>query len=69
MGVGGGVPHYADANRHVRLGDVVVSISQEPTEPAYVYCDSVQRNRVTKEVSEEISCAELAGLVMTKYFI
>lgn len=25
VGVGGGVPHYTDHTRHVRLGDVVVS--------------------------------------------
>lgn len=25
VGVGGGVPHYTDYNKHVRLGDVVVS--------------------------------------------
>lgn len=25
VGVGGGVPHYTDYARHVRLGDVVVS--------------------------------------------
>ena len=56
VGVGGGVPHYADASRHVRLGDVVVSVSQDSTEPTYVYCDSVQRNRVTKEVLLPVVC-------------
>lgn len=25
VGVGGGVPHYTDYQKHVRLGDVVVS--------------------------------------------
>lgn len=25
VGIGGGIPHYTDYNRHVRLGDVVVS--------------------------------------------
>ena len=25
VGVGGGIPHYTDYSRHVRLGDVVVS--------------------------------------------
>ena len=25
VGVGGGVPHYTDYNKHVRLGDVVMS--------------------------------------------
>lgn len=30
VGVGGGVPHYTDYARHVRLGDVVVSASDSP---------------------------------------
>jgi len=25
IGVGGGVPHFTDYNKHVRLGDVVVA--------------------------------------------
>ncbi|CAH0553926.1 unnamed protein product [Brassicogethes aeneus] len=34
VGVGGGVPHYTDYNKHVRLGDVVISC---PTKNKYVY--------------------------------
>lgn len=30
VGVGGGVPHYTDSSRHVRLGDVVVSSPNPP---------------------------------------
>ncbi len=30
VGVGGGVPHYTDYARHVRLGDVVVSSPNPP---------------------------------------
>jgi hypothetical protein len=30
VGVGGGVPHYTDESRHVRLGDVVVSHPGNP---------------------------------------
>ncbi|XP_018398560.1 PREDICTED: uncharacterized protein LOC108776445 [Cyphomyrmex costatus] len=45
VGVGGGVPHYTDYNKHVRLGDVVIS---HPTllnkKYAYVYCESAKIN-------------------------
>ncbi|KAI4503638.1 hypothetical protein M0802_001041 [Mischocyttarus mexicanus] len=45
VGVGGGVPHYTDYNKHVRLGDVVVS---HPTlinkKYVYVYCESAKMN-------------------------
>ncbi|KAL3280096.1 hypothetical protein HHI36_017602 [Cryptolaemus montrouzieri] len=38
VGVGGGVPHYTDYKKHIRLGDVVVSY---PTKDKniYLYCD------------------------------
>lgn len=43
VGVGGGVPHYTDYNKHVRLGDVVIS---HPTplnkKYTYVYCESAK---------------------------
>ncbi|XP_014277226.1 uncharacterized protein [Halyomorpha halys] len=39
VGVGGGVPHYTDYSRHVRLGDVVVSASDSPGGFAYTYCE------------------------------
>lgn len=29
VGVAGGVPHYTDYNKHVRLGDVVVSCADQ----------------------------------------
>ena len=29
IGTGGGVPHFTDYNKHVRLGDVVVSAPSE----------------------------------------
>ncbi|XP_032679389.1 uncharacterized protein LOC116847921 isoform X4 [Odontomachus brunneus] len=45
VGVGGGVPHYTDYNKHVRLGDVVIS---HPTplnnKYAYIYCESAKMN-------------------------
>lgn len=31
VGIGGGVPHYTDHTRHVRLGDVVVSCPNLPS--------------------------------------
>ncbi|EZA46626.1 uncharacterized protein LOC105287270 isoform X4 [Ooceraea biroi] len=43
VGVGGGVPHYTDYNKHVRLGDVVIS---HPTplnkKYTYIYCESAK---------------------------
>ncbi|XP_015589440.1 uncharacterized protein LOC107265026 isoform X1 [Cephus cinctus] len=43
VGVGGGVPHYTDYHKHVRLGDVVVS---HPTplnkKYVYVYCENAK---------------------------
>ncbi|XP_078046425.1 uncharacterized protein LOC144474909 isoform X3 [Augochlora pura] len=45
IGIGGGVPHYTDYNKHVRLGDVVIS---HPTplnnKYIYVYCESAKMN-------------------------
>lgn len=45
VGVGGGVPHYTDYNKHVRLGDVVIS---HPTpynnKYTYIYCENAKMN-------------------------
>ncbi|XP_031337511.1 uncharacterized protein LOC116166635 isoform X3 [Photinus pyralis] len=43
VGVAGGVPHYTDYNKHVRLGDVVVSC---PVKDRYIYlyCESAKKN-------------------------
>ncbi|RZC32047.1 uncharacterized protein BDFB_002262, partial [Asbolus verrucosus] len=41
VGVGGGVPHYTDYNKHVRLGDVVVSHPVN-NKDIYVYCESTR---------------------------
>ena len=43
MGAGGAVPHYTDFFKHVRLGDVVVSVPQKYGDPLYVHCDKLQR--------------------------
>lgn len=42
MGCGGGVPHYTDYSRHVRLGDVVVSYPPDNRSYIYAYCDQVK---------------------------
>ena len=39
VGVGGGVPHYTNYEKHVRLGDVVVSTPEANTNWMYTYCD------------------------------
>ncbi|CAG9860984.1 unnamed protein product [Phyllotreta striolata] len=41
VGVGGGVPHYTDYNKHVRLGDVVIS-SPVKNKNIYFYCESAK---------------------------
>ncbi|VDN06584.1 unnamed protein product [Thelazia callipaeda] len=47
VGVGGGVAHYTDAMRHVRLGDVVVSA---PNPHSYVFTHSYTVDRATEHV-------------------
>jgi hypothetical protein len=47
VGCGGGIPHYTDANRHVRLGDVVASVGRN----AYTYCDALEIDRRTEQVN------------------
>ncbi|KAJ8985346.1 hypothetical protein NQ317_008377 [Molorchus minor] len=41
VGVGGGVPHFTDYNKHVRLGDVVVSCPTR-NKHVYLYCESAK---------------------------
>ncbi|KAL1512594.1 hypothetical protein ABEB36_002161 [Hypothenemus hampei] len=41
VGVGGGVPHYTDYNKHVRLGDVVVSCPTR-NKSIYLYCENAE---------------------------
>ncbi|XP_076067757.1 uncharacterized protein LOC143040560 [Oratosquilla oratoria] len=42
VGLGGGVPHYTDYYKHVRLGDVVVSAPPEGQKFIYMYCDTAR---------------------------
>ncbi|XP_072939369.1 uncharacterized protein [Epargyreus clarus] len=46
VGVGGGVPHYTDYSRHVRLGDVVISTPAPdlPDKYVYIFCEKAERN-------------------------
>ena len=45
VGVGGGVPHYTDYKRHVRLGDVVVSYPVRLNNKfVYLYCEKAEIN-------------------------
>ncbi|KAL4707937.1 hypothetical protein ACJJTC_013728 [Scirpophaga incertulas] len=46
VGVGGGVPHYTDYDKHVRLGDVVVSTPAPdlPDKYVYIFCEKAERN-------------------------
>uniref|UniRef100_A0A069DV69 Winged helix-turn-helix domain-containing protein n=1 Tax=Panstrongylus megistus TaxID=65343 RepID=A0A069DV69_9HEMI len=44
VGVGGGVPHYTDYTKHVRLGDVIVSSAVKPNRAAYTYCENVKNS-------------------------
>jgi nucleoside phosphorylase len=39
IGTGGGVPHFTDYSKHVRLGDVVVSAPSDNQKFVYMYCD------------------------------
>lgn len=41
VGVGGGVPHYTDYNKHVRLGDVVISCPGK-NKNVYMYCENIK---------------------------
>ena len=48
VGVGGGVPHYTDYARHVRLGDVVLSGVGTTASIIYQQCDSA-KVKISKE--------------------
>ncbi|XP_063600138.1 uncharacterized protein LOC134776369 isoform X1 [Penaeus indicus] len=42
VGTAGGVPHYTDYNKHVRLGDVVVSTPPDGQKFIYMYCEGAK---------------------------
>eukprot|EP00106_Octopus_bimaculoides_P008389 XP_014775831.1 PREDICTED: uncharacterized protein LOC106873116 [Octopus bimaculoides] len=43
VGVGGAVPHFSDFNKHVRLGDVVVSTPVDRSGSLYVHCQRAEK--------------------------
>ncbi|CAD5219609.1 unnamed protein product [Bursaphelenchus xylophilus] len=51
VGVGGGVPHYTDPEQHVKLGDVVVSSTSNGKHPAYVYGNTIVKDRISGKVT------------------
>ncbi|XP_054161455.1 uncharacterized protein LOC128959513 isoform X2 [Oppia nitens] len=49
VGIGGGVPHYTDYHRHVRLGDVVVSVppknfNENLKKFVYIHCERLKNS-------------------------
>ncbi|XP_014670755.1 PREDICTED: uncharacterized protein LOC106811582 isoform X3 [Priapulus caudatus] len=40
VGAIGGVPHFTDHRKHLRRGDVVVSVPTKPHTPMYIYCEN-----------------------------
>ncbi|XP_041357320.1 uncharacterized protein LOC121374324 isoform X2 [Gigantopelta aegis] len=42
-GVGGAVPHFSDFDKHIRLGDIVVSMPSEQNCGMYIYCSRVEK--------------------------
>ncbi|XP_067143243.1 uncharacterized protein [Centruroides vittatus] len=53
VGVAGGVPHYTDYSKHVRLGDVVVSVAPEGLQEKfiYIYCENIKNSPEGNESS------------------
>ena len=43
VGVAGAVPHFSDYDRHVRLGDIVVSYPLGSRQASYLHCQSVRK--------------------------
>lgn len=43
VGIGGAVPHFSDFDKHVRLGDVVVSLPVDRSGSVYVHCQRVEK--------------------------
>ena len=44
VGVGGGVASTNDEKRHIRLGDIVASKGNSPTDPVYLHCLEMEDN-------------------------
>ena len=50
VGVGGGVPHFMDFHKHVRLGDCVIS-TPNARRYMYYFCDKVLKDEKTQELT------------------
>ncbi|XP_076332890.1 uncharacterized protein LOC143237481 isoform X2 [Tachypleus tridentatus] len=50
VGLGGGVPHYTDYSKHVRLGDVVISTPPDGQSDKfiYIYCEKTKSSPESK---------------------
>ncbi|XP_013773679.1 uncharacterized protein LOC106458690 isoform X3 [Limulus polyphemus] len=57
VGIGGGVPHYTDYSKHVRLGDVVVSTPPEGQNDKfiYIYCEKTKNSSEDKATNGTLS--------------
>ncbi|XP_067937900.1 uncharacterized protein [Watersipora subatra] len=53
VGGAGGVPHYTDYYKHVRLGDVVMSTPNDKGH-IYVFCEKLVEDRKTHEISYQL---------------
>ncbi|CAG2165177.1 unnamed protein product [Oppiella nova] len=69
VGIGGGVPHYTDFQRHVRLGDVVVSCppnlldgDSRQKEFVYIHCERMKNSPEERlnspNLSKDANCIE-----------
>ncbi|CAG2212348.1 unnamed protein product [Mytilus edulis] len=61
VGVGGSVPDYDDASKHVRLGDIVVSLPPKERSCLYVHCQKVEHTVRTDEFKFNVkhwACAD-----------
>ncbi|XP_052077843.1 uncharacterized protein LOC127715718 [Mytilus californianus] len=61
VGVGGSVPDYEDASKHVRLGDIVVSLPSHERSCLYVHCQKVEHTLRTDEYKFSVkhwACAD-----------
>ncbi|CAC5424880.1 unnamed protein product [Mytilus coruscus] len=61
VGVGGSVPDYEDASKHVRLGDIVVSLPSQERSCLYVHCQKVEHTLRTDEYKFNVkhwACAD-----------
>ena len=66
VGVAGGVPHYTDYYKHVRLGDIVVSTPNDKNN-LYIFCDDVSVRSCRRKQSFTI--VTLVGKVYGMYTV